>query len=102
MTRASCLRECIEREAFEEIGLKNVEYNFLGLMHFNMAPGYFNPEWHEEYGGLYRITLSPEALEEIEKYRTDKKELEKLAFYRDVKGKEAIAAIDEVLLGYWK
>ena len=102
MEEGESLRECIEREAFEEIGLRNVEYTFLGLMHFKMAPGYFNPEWHEEYGGLYGITLPSEALEEIEKYRTDKEEVEKLVFYREMKGKEAIAAIDEVLLGYWK
>ena len=101
MEEGESLGECIEREAFEEIGLKNVEYTYLGLMHFNMAPGYFNPEWHEEYGGLYGITLPVEALEEIEKYRTDKEEVERLAFYRDVKGKEAIAAIDEVLLKCW-
>lgn len=102
MEEGESLRECIEREAFEEIGLKSVEYTFLGLMHFKMAPGYFNPEWHEEYGGLYGITLPVEVLEEIEKYRTDKEEVERLAFYKDVKGMEPIAAIDEVLLGYWR
>lgn len=96
------LRECIEREAFEEIGLQDVYYDFLGLMHYNMAPGYFNPEWHEEYGGLYGVTLPFETLAEIEKFRTDKEEVEKLAFYSEVKGKEPIAAIDEVLLSYWK
>jgi len=102
MEDGESLRECIEREAFEEIGLKDVEYTFLGLMHFKMAPGYFNPEWHEEYGGLYGITLPAEALRKIEKYRTDKEEVERLAYYGDVKGKEAIAIIDEVLLGYWR
>lgn len=101
MEDGESLRECIEREAFEEIGLKGVEYTFLGLMHFNMAPGYFNPKWHEEYGGLYGITLPAEALEPIETYRTDKEEVERLAFYREVKGKETIAAIDEALLSYW-
>ena len=102
MEEGESLRECIEREAFEEIGLIGAEYTFLGLMHFKMAPGYFNPEWHEEYGGLYGVTLPPEALEEIEKYRTDKEEVEKLAFYRGVKGKETIADIDEALLRYWR
>lgn len=101
MEEGESLRECIEREAFEEIGLKDVEYTFLGLMHFKMAPGYFNPEWHEEYGGLYGITLPIEAMERIEKYRTDKEEVEQLAFYREVKGKEVIATIDEILLNYW-
>lgn len=71
-------------------------------MYYKMAPGYFNPEWHYEYGGLYGITLPKECLEVIEKYRTDKEEVEKLALYKDIKGKEKIAPIDEKLLEYWK
>ena len=66
-----------------------------------MAPGYFNPEWHYEYGGLYGISLPIEYMEVINKYRTDKEEVEKLAFYSDLKGKEKIAPIDEKLLEYW-
>ena len=96
------LRQCVEREAEEELGLKDVEYTYLGLMHDKMAPGYFNPEWHEEYGALYGITLSEEMLKEIEAKRADKEEIEKLAFYSQVKGKEKVAEIDEVLLRYWK
>ena len=96
------LRECIKREAEEELGLTGVEYTYLGLMHDKMAPGYFNPEWHEEYGGLYGVTLSGSMLQEIENRRMDKEEVEKLAFYSQVKGKEKIAAIDEALLMYWK
>ena len=96
------LRECIMRECNEELGLSNVEFEYLGLMNYKMAPGYFNPEWHYEYGGLYGITLPKEYLEIIEKYRTDKEEIEKLAFYEEIKGKEAIAPIDEKLLEYWK
>lgn len=38
----------------------------------------------------------------IEAYRNDKEEIEKLAFYSDIKGKEEIAVIDEKLLEYWK
>ena len=96
------LRECIEREAEEELGVSYAEYTYLGLMHYKMAPGYFNPEWHEEYGGLYGVTLSEEMLKQIEAKRTDKEEIEKLAFNSQVKGKAKIAEIDEVLLGYWK
>ena len=73
------LKECIIRECQEELGLSDVEYEYLGLMYYKMAPGYFNPEWHYEYGGLYGITLPKEYLEVIEKYRTDKEEVEKLA-----------------------
>lgn len=96
------LRECIEREAEEELGLKHVEYTYLGLMHDKMAPGYFNPEWHEEYGVLYGVTLPESMLKKIEAARTDKEEIERLAFYSQVKGKEKIAEIDEKLLEYWK
>lgn len=96
------LRECIVRECKEELGLENVNFEYLGLMYYKMAPGYFNPEWHYEYGGLYGVTLPEEYLEMIEKYRTDKEEVEKLAFYNEIKGKEKIAPIDEKLLEYWK
>ena len=96
------LRECIIREAEEELGLKNVEYTYLGLMHDKMAPGYFNPEWHEEYGALYGVTIPEKMLKEIEESRADKEEIERLAFYSQVKGKEKIAEIDEALLRFWK
>ena len=71
-------------------------------MHDKMAPGYFNPEWHEEYGALYGVTLRSEMLKEIEAKRADKEEIERLGFYSQVKGKEKIAEIDEALLEYWK
>ncbi len=96
------LRGCIEREAEEELGLAGVEYTYLGLMHDKMAPGYFNPKWHEEYGGLYGVTLPESMLQEIENRRMDKEEVEKLTFYSQIKGKEKIAAIDEALLTYWR
>lgn len=96
------IRECICRECKEELGIDDVEFDFIGLMHFKMAPGYFNPEWHYEYGGLYGVTLPLEYIDIINELRTDKEEVEKLSFYSEVKGKEKIAAIDEKLLEYWK
>lgn len=96
------MRQCIIRECKEELGIENVEFRYLGLMYDKMAPDYFNPEWHYEYGGLYGITLPEEALNDIEKYRTDKEEIEKLAFYSEIHKKEPIAAIDEKLLEFWK
>ena len=100
--KGETLRECIMREAEEELGISGVEYTYLGLMHYKMAPGYFNPEWHEEYGALYGVTLRSEMLKEIEAKRADKEEVERLGFYSQVKGKEKIAEIDEALLRYWK
>ena len=95
------LIDCIKRECKEELGLKNIDFSYIGLMYYHMAPGYFHPEWHDEYGALYGISLPIDYMEYINKYRTDKEEIEKLAFYRDLKGKEKIAKIDEKLLEYW-
>ena len=95
------LRQCIEREGYEELGLENMEYQYLGLMHYHMAPGYFNPQWHEEYGALYGVTIPDAMMEAIMQKRSDKEEIEKLTFYSQIKG-EPIAAIDEKLLEYWK
>ncbi|MBO5351850.1 MAG: NUDIX domain-containing protein [Lachnospiraceae bacterium] len=100
MEEGETLRECIIREGWEELGLQDVEYTWLGLMHDKMAPGYFHPEWHEEYGGLYGVTLPEDMLKIIEQYREDREEIEKLAFYSQVQG-ECVAAIDEKLLEYW-
>lgn len=101
MEEGETLRDCIVREAKEELGLQGVEFTWLGLMYDNMAPGYFNPEWHEEYGGLYGVTLPEKSLVDIERFRKDKEEIEKLAFYSQIKG-ECIAPIDEKLLEFWK
>lgn len=95
------VRECIIREGYEELGIKDVEYKFIGLMHYKMSPGYFNPEWHEEYGALYGVTLDAEMMDVIQNNRRDKEEVEKLEFYSCIKGDEPIAIIDEVLLKYW-
>ena len=96
------LRECIDRECLEELGLSGLDWTFIGLMHCKMAPDYFDPEWHYEYGGIYGVTLPAGALETIEKSRTDREEIGKLAIYSEVKGKEKIAAIDEKLLEFWE
>ena len=101
MEEGESLRECIVREAKEELGLKNVEFTWIGLLHDKMAPGYFHPEWHEEYGGLYGITLDSEMLEVVERCREDKEEIGKLAFYSQIKD-ECVAPIDEKLLEYWE
>ena len=95
------IRGCVERECEEELGIKDGDFSYLGIMHYHLAPGYFNPEWHYEYGGLFGISLPHDSLKIIEAYRTDKEEVERLAFYSEVKGKEPIALIDEYLLNCW-
>lgn len=102
MEAGETLRECMDREGFEELGLQNVPYIFIGLMKLNMAPGYFNPEWHEEYGGLYGVTLEEADLKTIDAHRQDKEEIERVSLYSEISDGEAIAAIDEKLLEYWK
>lgn len=102
MEERETLRECIERECYEELGLSGVEYTFLGLMKFKMAPGYFNPEWHTEYGGLYGVSLPLEMLETMKQYRMDKEEIERISFYREIGAWEKKALIDEKLLEYWR
>lgn len=96
------LRQCMEREGREELGLSGLEWTFLGLMHLKMAPGYFNPEWHEEYGALYGIILPEESLKTIETSRIDREEITRLTLYSQILEKAAIAPIDEALLEYWK
>mgnify|MGYP000059595632 CR=1 FL=1 len=71
------IRECIVRETEEELGLKNVNFEYLGIVHYNMPPGYWNKEWHEEYGGLYGFVIEKEMLEIIDQCRKDKDEIEK-------------------------
>lgn len=95
------IRECIERECLEELGVSGVEYNYIGLMYYDMAPGYFNPQRHFEYGALFGITLSEDALTQIEKYRTDKEEISELIFYSQIQDKNDIALIDGKLIEYW-
>lgn len=96
------MRECIIREGFEELGLKDVEYTWLGLMHFKLVPDYFSSEHREEYGGLYGVTLSSEQFAEALKKREDKEEIERFAYYSKIEDRDKIVAIDAKLLEFWK
>ena len=95
------LRDCIIRECEEELGITNTDFQYLGLMHYYMPPNYFNPEWHEEYGGLYGITLPTEALVIIEEKRRDREEIGEIALYSDIKGRDNIDEINEKLLEFY-
>ena len=96
------LRECIERECEEELGINNIDFKYLGIVHYYMPPDYWNKEWHEEYGGLYGITLSREMIEIIEKSRLDKDEIGEIGLYSELKahGKN-IDEINEQLLEFF-
>lgn len=96
------LRECITRECEEELGLNDINFEYLGILHYNMPPDYWVKEWHEEYGGLYGITLSREVLAIIEEKRHDKDEIGEIAFYSDIKRRnEIIDEINEKLLEFY-
>ena len=96
------MRECITRECLEEIGVSNVKIEYIGLMHFNMVPNYFSNEYRKEYGGLYGIRLQPEDMENIEEYRMDREEIEKVALLKDIRAEEKMAEIDRELLHYFR
>lgn len=70
-------------------------------MHYDMAPGYFDPQRHEEFGALYGITLPEGYLERIEARREDREEIRTISLLSAIGENEKIAPIDEKLLDYW-
>lgn len=101
MEAGETMRQCIERECFEEIGISDVEMEYVGVMHLNLVPDYFSSECRKEYGGLYGIKLQPADLEKIEKCRLDKDEIGKIALLKEIAEDEKIAEIDRELLNYY-
>lgn len=97
------LQECITRECEEELGITGIEFEYLGIVHYFMPPNYWVKEWHEEYGGLYGITLSREYLQIIEEKRQDKDEIPAISLYSELKlHSENIDEINEKLLEFYK
>ena len=96
------LRECIVRECEEELGITGIEFEYLGIVHYYMPPDYWNSEWHEEYGGLYGITLPGEYLQIIEGKRRDRDEIGAIGLYSELKTRaERIDEINERLLEFY-
>lgn len=94
--------ENVERECEEELGINNIDFKYLGIVHYYMPPDYWNKEWHEEYGGLYGITLSREMIEIIEKSRLDKDEIGEIGLYSELKARgKNIDEINERLLEFF-
>lgn len=94
-------RECILRERYEELGIEDADFEYLGVMKFLMMPDYFSSGKRIKYGGLYGVTLENMSIEEICQKINDHDEIVKLASYKGVKDKEPIAPIDEKLLEYY-
>lgn len=96
------LRECTVRECEEELGITGVEFEYLGIVHYYMPPDYWNSEWHEEYGGLYGITLPGKYLQIIEGQRRDRDEIGAIGLYSELKTRaERIDEINEKLLKFY-
>jgi len=94
-------RECIARECFEELGIQNVDFKYIGNMKLLLMPDYFSQEERIEHGALYGVTLESITIEEIFNQIKDREEITKLALYSQVSGKEPISQIDEKLLEYY-
>ncbi len=94
-------RECITRECYEELGIQNVEFEYIGLMKFLMKPDYFSPDERIEYGALYGVSVNNIDVDDIYDKIKDRNEIGKLALYGDIKDVEPIALIDEKLLEYY-
>ncbi len=92
--------ECISRECYEELGIKG-NFQYLGTMNLILQPDWFCKETRIEHGGLYGVTIKGLTLDKIINGINDKDEILKLALYKEIKGKEPIAEIDEALLKYY-
>lgn len=94
-------RECIARECYEELGVKDGDFVYLGVMKLLLAPDYFSSVERIEYGVLYGITLPDNSLETLYERVKDKEEIKKLALYENVRGREPVADIDSRLFDYY-
>lgn len=55
----------------------------------------------EEYGALFGISLGEEYLEQIEKLRIDREEIEKIALLREISSNEEIRELDRKLTEFY-
>jgi len=94
------MREAMVREAKEELGI-DCEPQWLGLAHFEMQPDYFSNEVREEYGAIFGVSLSEEYLEQIEKMRIDREEIEKIALLGEISANEEIRELDRKLTEFY-
>lgn len=94
------MREAMVREAKEELGI-DCEPQWLGLAHFEMQPDYFSNEVREEYGAIFGVSLSEEYLEQIEKMRIDREEIEKIALLGEISSREEIRELDKKLTEFY-
>ena len=94
------LREAMVREAKEELGIDCIP-EWLGLAHFEMQPDYFSNAVREEYGAIFGVSLDEKYLDQIEKLRIDREEIEKIALLREIPSKEEIRELDRKLTEFY-
>ena len=94
------MREAMVREAKEELGIDCIP-EWLGLARFEMQPDYFSNEVREEYGAIFGVSLSEEYMEQIEKMRIDREEIEKIALLGEISSGEEIRELDRKLTEFY-
>lgn len=94
-------RGCILRECYEELGVRDADLIYLGAMKFLLKSDYFSADERIEYGGLYGLDLQGMTVDDLNKQIQDRKEIDKLALYSQIKNTEPISMIDERLLNYF-
>ena len=98
--KGETLRDAMVREAKEELGIDCIP-EWLGLAHFELQPDYFSNSVREEYGAIYGISLDKEYLEQIEKLRTDREEIEKIALLSEIPADEEMKELDRKLTEFY-
>ena len=94
------MRETMVREAQEELGIDCIP-EWLGLAHFEMQPDYFSNVVREEYGAIFGVSLGDEYLEQIEKMRIDREEIEKISLLGEISSGEEIRELDRKLTEFY-
>ena len=94
------MRETMVREAKEELGIDCIP-EWLGLAHFEMQPDYFSNVVREEYGAIFGVSLGDEYLEQIEKMRIDREEIEKISLLGEISSGEEIRELDRKLTEFY-
>ena len=98
--KGETMREAMIRETKEELGIDCIP-EWLGLAHFEMQPDYFSNVVREEYGAIFGVSLGEEYLEQIEKLRIDRKEIEKIALLGEISSDEEIRELDRKLTEFY-
>ena len=98
--KGETMREAMIRETKEELGIDCIP-EWLGLAHFEMQPDYFSNVVREEYGAIFGVSLGEECLEQIEKLRIEREEIEKIALLGEISSDEEIRELDRKLTEFY-